>query len=282
MSISFNTNTSAINANRYLGITKKEGDKSSQRIASGYAINSASDNASGLSISEKLKAQIMATQAASSNSQSGVSLIQVADGAMSNIQDMLGRVSELTNQASNSIRSANGGGEIIQAEIDALTAEIDRISQSTTFNGINLLNGDLDSAEGGEALNLQIGATSANYDSVSINISSMSAESLGLGSIDVTSVESAAASMELISNAINSVSTSRADLGATQNRLEYNINSLTNSTENLTAANSQIVDADIAKEMIEKAQEKAREKAAQLKLAQAMQNPSVVANLLFN
>lgn len=275
MSISLQTNTSAMNATSVISVIKKQQEEAAKKLASGKRINSAGDDASGLSISEKLKAQIAATQYASSNSQDGISLIQVADGAMSDIGSMLNRVSELTVQAGNSIRSQGVGGEAIQAEINALTSEIDRVSQSTNFNGINLLNGDLSSSSG-EALSLQIGASAG--ETLSLDINSMSASSLGLSNIDVLS--NPAAALEQVTAAINSVSSSRADLGASQNRLEYNVSNLNATTQSLTDANSQIEDADIAKEIIEFSLKKAQEKAAQTKLAHATQNPSSILKLL--
>lgn len=273
MAIGIQTNNSAINVNRNLGIIKKDENDSAKKIASGYKINSAKDDASGLSISEKLKAQIAATYAASSNAQTGVSAIQVADGAMDQMQSMLTRVSELSVQAGG-IQGYGDGGKAIQAEIEALTSEIDRISASTSFNGNNLLDGSTDS------LSLQVGTTNNSYDSVDISISNMSAESLGLGNIDVTT--DPAAALEAVTNAINTVSSSRADLGATTNRLEYTVSNLNNSAENLTSANAVISETDISKEVIELALKKAQEKAAQTKLAQANQQPSIVAALLLN
>lgn len=157
MSIGLTTNTSAIHATKILALTKKEEEEKAKRLSSGLRINSAADDASGLSISEKMKSQIAMYEQASQNSQAGMALVQTADGAMDQIHGMLNRMTELATSASNGIRGQGIGGEAIQAEINALTAEIDRVSQSTSFNGINLLNGSLDTG----SVNVELSSASA-------------------------------------------------------------------------------------------------------------------------
>lgn len=173
MSIGLQTNTSALHATKILALTKKEEDEKAKRLASGFRINSAKDDASGLSISQKMKAQITMYEQASENSQSGVALVQTADGAMDQIHGMLNRMTELTTQASNGIRSQGIGGQVIQAEINALTAEIDRVAQSTNFNGVNLLDGSLETGT------VNVDVTAAESLQVTSNIGGVETSSSG-------------------------------------------------------------------------------------------------------
>lgn len=247
MGMTVRNNQLSLNANRQMGINNQKAGNSLKKLASGYKINSAADDSAGLAISQKMMAQLRGLNTASGNAQDGISLVQTADSALGSVHDMLGRISELAGRASNGTLGESERS-ILQKEVDSLVSEIDRVSKSTNFNGKNLLDG---SAKGGIELN--IGDSSRGYDKARVSIGDMSAAGLGIDKIDLTSQEGASAALESLrsqNGAINQVSSVRADLGATQNRLEHTINNLGVSYENLMSANSRIRDTDIADQMI--------------------------------
>lgn len=398
------TNTMAMNANRQLGVNNSTLAKSLEKLSSGYRINRAGDDASGLAISEKMKAQIKGLEQASANSQDGISLVQTAEGATTEIHNMLNRMVELATKSANGTIQDNVDREAIQAEVDALNGEITRIAQSTNFNGINLLDGSLGvassvgakygttnltfttnskidsdalgathtigittsaaaasatisnagvvtinlkagesysaseitqlvrdqalanandsgvattpalkamyeawtsftaksdgminavgttasdpaaaaiantSAKGG--LTLQVGDTADAFNKVTVSVDNLSAAGLGINGLKVNTEANSASSIKTIKDAINKVSTNRANLGALQNRLEYTINNLDTTTENMSAANSRIRDTDMAKEMTNYTKMNILTQAAQAMLAQANQQPQQILQLL--
>ncbi|HHV74877.1 MAG TPA: flagellin [Thermoanaerobacterium sp.] len=245
-----NTNISAINAWRALETNNTNTQKALQKLSSGYRINSAADDAAGLAISEKMKAQIAGLDQAQRNAQDGISLLQTAEGALNETTSILQRMRELAVQASNDTNT-NTDKANIQKEIDQLKNEINRIASTTQFNTKNLLNGSLKTA----TLVFQIGANSNQV--LKLNIATMNASALGVSAIFVgsagASVTAASISNQIatIDTAIDKVSGQRAYLGAYQNRLEHTINNLGTASENLTAANSRIRDVDMAQEMME-------------------------------
>lgn len=265
------TNTMANNAFRQLGMNNNQVSKSLEKLASGYRINRAGDDAAGLAISESMKAQIKGLEAASSNSQDAISLVQTAEGALTEVHDMLNRMVELATKAANGTYTDDQRGNY-QDEIDQLQEEIDRIATSTKFNDTVLLNGTFQNKD------MQVG-TSAN-ETISVSISGMRAGDLGVSGVDVSSQTGASAAIEAINNAINDVSDTRSLLGATQNRLEHTINNLDTTAENLSAANSRIRDTDMAKEMMKYTQTNVLVQSAQAMLAQANQQPQSVLQLL--
>jgi flagellin len=280
-------NMAAANTNRQLGITTGRLAKSTEKLSSGYKINRAGDNAAGLTISEKMRAQIRGLEQASTNAQDGISLIQTAEGALNETQAILQRMRELAVQAANDT-NVSTDRDAIQKEIVALTAEVDRIADQTEFNKQRLLNGTF-KKDGGEELNLQVGA---NEDQkISFNIESMTADALKLKSgidpvtddnisVEVDSFEKAKAAITTIQNALDAVSAARSDLGAIQNRLEHTIANADNTAENLQAAESRIRDVDMAKEMVKFAKDTILQQAAQSMLAQANQQTQGVLALL--
>lgn len=360
------TNINAINANRNLGKNNKTNSKSLEKLASGYKINRAGDDASGLAISEKMKAQIKALGTASDNCEDGISLVQTAEGYMTEVHDMLNRMVELAEKSANGINEDSGKtgtaaygtdstGKLnagtdraaLQAEMDQLCAEIDRIALTANFNGNKLFNGNLDASSGasvakedgtgfeannGKALALQIGETSNRGDKLTVSIKRMTTDNLfkamsstgntyqnadgsgmstgsltvsngttGANTINVgtTGVTSGVASSwvsgitinisdqaiasksaEMIRDAIDEVSLQRAQLGATQNRLDYTINNLDTAKENIENANSRIRDTDMAEEMMKYTQTNVLTQAAQAMLAQANTQPQNVLQLL--
>ena len=396
-------NIAALNAHRQLGGNNSAVGKNLEKLSSGYRINRAGDDAAGLAISEKMKSQIKGLKTATKNAQDGVSLIQTAEGALTEVHSMLNRMVELATQSSNGTYGEQERGKL-QDEVNALRDEIDRISEGTNFNGIDLLNGKMDgtnriastdvdlsankvpkfsfTAEGGNvgtkikfaakaasgdsanavevagagdtltitldlgkngtiteadindaitkylndkgtaqdikdtfkgmqvnisgdikgdgadnsttaagtasaagtatgsALSLQVGDTNENFQKVNVNVESMSAKSLGLDAIDISTQEGAGNAIEIINAAIEKVSTARSDLGAIQNRLDHTINNLGVTTENMTAAESRIRDVDMAEEMMQFTKNNILTQASQAMLAQANQLPQGVLQLL--
>ena len=268
-------NLTAMNSNRMLGLTTASQAKSTEKLSSGYKINRAADDAAGLSISEKMRNQIRGINQAVKNSEDGVSLIQTAEGNMNEIHSILQRMGELATKAANDV-NATDDRNAIQSEIDQLGAEIDSISSKAAFNGRKLLNGSFKDKK------LQTGAN-ANEE-MTITISTMNAKALALGnnasSLKMASHGSAVTAMTKITAAIKKVSDSRSQLGAIQNRLNYTINNLENYSENLTSAESQIRDTDMATEMTNYTKNNILQQAAQSMLAQSNQSTQGVLSLL--
>jgi len=264
-------NIPAINSYRQLGGNNSALAKNLEKLSSGYKVNRAGDDAAGLAISEKMRAQIRGLETAMKNAKDGISLIQTAEGALTEVHSMLNRMVELSTQAANGIYGTLERNNI-QAEIDALNLEIDRIGSSTNFNDINLLDGTL------SALQLQIGDTQDQF--ITVAVSSMQAGAIGSSAVNVSDVGAANDSISVIKNSINTVSEQRAKLGALQNRLEHTINNLGVTTENITASESRIRDTDMAFEMMNYTKNNILVQAAQAMLAQANFIPQGVLQLL--
>ena len=264
-------NMTAANANRNLGTVTGAQSKSTEKLSSGYRINRAADDAAGLSISEKMRSTIRGLNKASTNAQDGISLVQVAEGALNETHSILQRMNELATQAANDTNTSTDRNAI-QKEIDQLTSEIDRIRSTTQFNTMNLLDGSF------TGKNLQVGSLSGQ--SISISITNMNASTLGVSGLKVSSFSAAGAAMASIQAAINSVSVMRSTLGALQNRLEHTINNLDTTSENTQAAESRIRDVDMAEEMVEDSKNNILAQAGQSMLAQANQSTQGVLSLL--
>ncbi|ERI90858.1 flagellin protein [Clostridiales bacterium oral taxon 876 str. F0540] len=272
-----NHNLNAMNAHRQMTGNIAAAGKSMEKLSSGLRINRAGDDAAGLSISEKMRAQIRGLDQASRNGQDAVSLVQTAEGGLNETHSILQRMRELTVQAANDT-NVTLDRTAIQTELTALTSEIDHIAQSTNFNGTNLL------STGSGPLTFQIGATSNGYDAMTLDLAQIKAKSsdltVGSGNVSVASSTAAQASISLIDSAINAVSTSRSYLGSLQNRLEHTVNNLSTESENLSAAESRVRDVDMAKEMMTFSKNNILSQAAQSMLAQANQQPQGVLQLL--
>ena len=266
------TNVMGINANRQLNMNNSAVSKSLEKLSSGFRINRAGDDASGLAISEKMKAQIKGLEQASANAQDAISLVQTAEGATTEIHNMLNRMVELATKSANGTYDTNVDRKAIQAEVDSLLAEVDRITDSTNFNGTTLLDGSM------TQLVLQIGAEQS--DKITVAVTALDAQGLSVKNLKVDSVSNANAAIQTVKTAINKVSTQRANLGAIQNRLENTVNNLDTTAENMTAANSRIRDTDMAKEMMNYTKMNVLTQAAQAMLAQANQQPQSVLQLL--
>ena len=268
-------NVTAMNASRQLGITTGIQAKSSEKLASGYKINRAADDAAGLAISEKMRRQIKGLTQASANAQDGISAVQTAEGALNEVHEMLQRMDELATKAANDTLQSTDRA-YIQQEITALVSEINRTSAATTFNETNLLDGSFSDK------NLQVGTDNQSIDTIKVTINSMDASSIGVNGVDVsgTTGDAARGAIEDIKKAITSVSSQRADLGAIQNRLEHTIKNLDNVNENTTAAESQVRDTDMAAEMVKYSNNNILAQAGQSMLAQANQTNQGVLSLL--
>ena len=265
-------NLTAMNSNRMLGITTGQQAKSSEKLSSGYKINRAADDAAGLTISEKMRSQIRGLGKASNNAQDGVSLIQVAEGALNETHSILQRMNELATQAANDTNTTIDR-TAINDELTQLKQEITRIASTTEFNDQKLLNGSF------KAKNLQVGAKEGITIGVSINDMRTSAFN-GLNAIAVSTHAKAADAMTTIQSAINSVSKQRSALGAVQNRLEHTIANLDNIQENTQAAESRLRDTDMAEEMVEYSKNQILAQAGQSMLAQANTATQGVLSLL--
>lgn len=274
-------NLTAMNSSRMLNITTSTQAKSTEKLSSGYKINRAADDAAGLAISEKMRRQIRGLTQASSNAQDGISCVQTAEGALTEVHDMLQRMNELAVKAANGTQTSADRGYINQ-EVQALVSEIDRVASTTTFNEQNLLDGSF------KKVGLQVGAESNQL--ITLDIAAMSAKGLKLvkgaagtaGNISVggTDGKNAQAAIKTIKNALAQVSKQRADLGAVQNRLEHTIKNLDNVVENTTSAESSIRDTDMAAEMVRYSNNNILAQAGQSMLAQANQANQGVLSLL--
>jgi flagellin len=288
-------NMSAMNANRQLGITTSAQSKSTEKLSSGYRINRAGDDAAGLTISEKMRSQIRGLNKASDNAEDGVSLIQVAEGALSETHSILQRMNELATQAANDTNTTSDRNAI-QAELNQLTSEINRIQSTTQFNTMNLIDGSFTakSLQVGSLSGQQITISIRNMDAVSIlggasqavtdasadvgnETTPMKAYNTG---VNVSSYSAAGTAMKNIQSAITLVSSQRSALGAVQNRLEHTIANLDNISENTQSAESRIRDTDMAEEMVEYSKNNILAQAGQSMLAQANQSTQGVLSLL--
>jgi flagellin len=267
MSLRIQNNIAAFDAERNLNATSGRLQQSMARLSSGYRINTAADDAAGLAIIEKLRAQIGGLQQANSNAQDGISLVQTAEGSLNEVHSMLQRVRDLAVQYKNGTLSTEDRNAI-QSEVNQLGSEIERIGNSSAFNGISLL-------ATSTAITFQIGAN----DGDSITVSTIS---LGqaVGSSVFTLSASGTTDISEIDSAINAVSAQRATFGAVQNRLEHTINNLSTYQENLTASESQIRDVDMASEMVEFTKDQILQQAGTSMLSQANQLPNSVLSLL--
>ncbi|MCE0738234.1 flagellin Hag [Bacillus sp. G16] len=275
-----NHNIAALNTLNRLSSNNGAAQKNMEKLSSGLRINRAGDDAAGLAISEKMRGQIRGLDMASKNSQDGISLIQTAEGALTETHSILQRVRELTVQAGNTgTQDATTDLQAIQDEIDNLLDEVDGISQRTAFNGKNLLDGTQTNG-----FTFQIGANKGQQLTVSIGDMSTAATGLDMLKADYKVTTATAANTDAlltkVDSAINKVSSERGKLGAVQNRLEHTINNLGASSENLTAAESRIRDVDMAKEMSEFTKNNILSQASQAMLAQANQQPQNVLQLL--
>ena len=277
MGLRINTNISSINALRSLSKVTQDQDQAVERLSSGTRINKAADDAAGLAISEKLKAEIRGTLQAKRNAEDGISMIQVAEGGMDEISNILVRLRELSIQSSSDTLGAKERN-FADLEFQELTKEVERIAQSTSFNGLALLDGSVDGN-----LDFQIGIRNDGFnDRISFEPekANVTGTKLGINSLSVAEKSDAQSNLQIIDDAIETISGNRANLGALQSRLESTINNLEVFRESSEAAKSRVRDADIAIESANLARANILSAANTSILAQANSSPATALKLV--
>ncbi|KQW05415.1 flagellin [Leifsonia sp. Root4] len=277
MGMQINNNIAANNSYRNLSVTQNDLSKSLEKLSSGLRINRAADDAAGLAISEGLRSQVGGLTVAARNAQDGISVIQTAEGALTEVHSILQRVRDLAVQSGNDSNNADSRAAIAK-EVTALGEELTRIGASTNFNGIKLLDGS------NATLTFQVGAGGvAAQDQIAINLNNVSTIGgvvTGLATAGFADKAAALTTIVALDAQITAVSTARADLGAQQNRFESTIKSLNVSKENLSAAESRIRDTDMASEMVKYTRSNVLSQAGTAMLAQANQSNQGVLQLL--
>ena len=278
MALSILTNVASLNAQRNLNSTQEALQGSISKLSSGQRINNAADDAAGLGISESLKASVRSLSQAQRNANDGISMSQVAEGAMNEMQGIVSRMRELSVQAANNTLGATERG-YIHTEFGQLSQEIDRISKVTNFNGQALLDG---SASTG--LTFQVGIYNSSDDRISMSITKLNTSTLGsttkITGTSLSTVTKAQAAIGVFDAAIKNLSQARAKVGASQNRMSVTISNLATSHENLSAANSRIRDVDVASETATLTKMQILSQAGMAVLAQANQLPQAALSLL--
>ena len=272
MSLVINTNVASLNAQRSLTASGAELKTAMERLSSGKKINSASDDAAGFAIAERMTAQIRGLNMAAKNANDGLSMLATIENATNDITGMLHRMRELAVQAINDTNSAEDRG-YLQLEVDALMEEINRVATQTQYNGQNVLDGSLAESGGNPGGQIQVGTNAGQSVGFSINsvdtVALALASSGGSSDIDVSDAALASNSLALITSAIEQVAGDRAAYGALQNRLEYTVSNLLNVAEYTTAARSRIADADFAAESARLAKAQVLQQSGTAMLAQA-------------
>jgi len=282
-----NHNLSAMFADRSLKVTQLSLDKNMEKLSSGVRINRAGDDASGLAVSEKMRAQIRGLNMAAFNAQNGISFIQVSEGYLQETQDVIQRLRELAVQSSNGIYT-DEDRMYIQIEVSALVAEVDRIASHAQFNGMNMLTGRFARAAGQNVVTASMWFhVGANMDQrTEVFIGTMTAKGLGIRNvgdeefISLSEPDSANRAIGTLDVALKRINKQRADLGAYQNRLEHTVRGLQVGAENLQASESRIRDADMANETVSYTKNMILNQAGTAMLAQANQKGQSVLQLL--
>lgn len=274
-------NITALNSYNKLNTNNNAVSKNLEKLSSGYRINRAGDDAAGLAISEKMRAQVTGLETASKNAEDAVSLVQTAEGALTEVHSMLNRMVALATQSANGTYNASNRTSMNE-EVNQLKSEIDRILSTTNFNGKELFTGKsiitFQVSESGIST-AQIGVNLDTLNTTQLSINNLSIHGVSAGT-DAVDQERARDSIDTINKAIDKVSKLRGEFGAAQNRLEHTINNLAVSTENISAAESRIRDVDMAKEMMSYTKNNILVQSAQAMLAQANQVPQSVLQLL--
>jgi len=274
MGLRVNSNIASINAQRSLSVTTERLQANFRRLSTGLRISTAADDAAGLAISERFRAQIRSTNQAIRNAQDGISLTQTGEGALNEVSNILIRMRELAIQASNGTVS-NEDRDTLQQEFGDLINEIDRIALSTTFNGVPLLDGT------GSTITFQVGTgVQAGIDTIQLSTSDTLASTLGLSSLDIGSNGAPSIAVTAVDEAVNSVSRIRGQFGAAQNRLSSTIANLQIQVENTSAAESRIRDVDVAIETAALTRNSILQQAAISILSQANTQPQAALQLL--
>ena len=277
MGLRINSNIAAMATTRVLSHSADDQKKTYQRLASGQRITEAGDDSAGLSISENLRSQIRSMGQAERNANDGISFAQVAEGGLTEIGNMMVRMRELAVQASSDTVGEKERG-FIHKEVQSLVQEVDRIANSTNFNGTQLLNGQSEKG----TLEFQVGIRNNEADRIQFDTKSndVRAASLGIDGLDYKSIDSSRKALEQVDDATNKVFSTRANLGAMQNKLHSTVNSIGVSKENLTQARSRIADTDMATETSELVRGNILQSAGISVLAQANQAPMAALKLI--
>ncbi|CAI2389134.1 MULTISPECIES: flagellin N-terminal helical domain-containing protein [Alteromonas] len=278
MSLFVNTNVSSINAQRQLFDVNDRLNTSFERLSSGFRINSAADDAAGLQISDRLTSQVQGLNQAVRNANDAISLSQTAEGALSEVTTSLQRIRTLAVQSQNGINSS-ADRQALQKEVSALRTEISRIATDTQFGNVNILDGNFSAkflvgANAGQTISVNLSSTNLG------SISGFSATGLGITTNDVSTAAGASSLLSDIDAAISGIGAVRADLGALQNRFQSTIRNLSNISENLSSARSQIRDTDFATETAELTRNQIIQQASVSVLSQANQRPQTALSLL--
>lgn len=266
------TNVAGINAQRNLGISGNDLAKTFERLSSGRRINRAGDDAAGLAVSERLRSQIRGLGQAVRNAQDGISMVQTAEGALDESTSILQRMRELSVQSS-SDQLTDTDRTLVQNEVSAMQTELTRIASATKYGTKSLVDGSLSAS-------ITVGTDASATNTVTITIASMDATSLGVGSISVSTVASASAAITSIDAALNTLNSTRSQIGAVQNRLEHVVANLNVAVENLSASESRIRDADFAEEVSKMTRGQILQQAGTSVAGQANQLPQGVLSLL--
>ena len=272
MGLRVNTNVASMNAQRNLFNSSQQLGGNFARLSSGLRISSAADDAAGLGISERMRADIRSYSVARRNAQDGISLVQTAEGALNEVSNILGRMRELSMQSANGTLSATDRATL-DGEFQQLVGEVDRISETTQFNGVDLLDGTATS------ISIQVGIDGTANDTISVTGADTTASTLGVNG-GITTQAASTAMLASIDTAINSVNSSRGTLGAQQNRLDSTLRSLASVRENTSAAESRIRDVDVAFETADLTRNSILQQAATSVLAQANAQPQLALSLL--
>ncbi len=272
--LTINTNTASLNAQRNLAQVNNRLSGNFRKLATGLRISNAADDAAGLAISERLRAQVGSLGQAKRNANDGISMVQTAEGALGEVSNVLTRMRELAVQSANGSVSA-ADKDTLDAEFQSLAQEVDRIAQSTDFNDINLLDGSQAS------VTFQVGyGTTAGVDTIDVNLGSARSAALGINALDIGDGGDTAAAMTALDSAIDSVTGLRGGFGTAQNRLSSTINNLSVQVENLSAAESRIRDVDVAHETAQLTRNSILQQASVSILAQTNAQPQIALSLL--
>lgn len=273
MALRINQNIPSLNAQRSLEGVNARLEKNFRRLSTGLRIAVAGDDAAGLGISERLRAQVRSLGQAQRNANDGVSLTQTGEGAMNEVSNILVRMRELSVQANNGTVSA-GDRDTLNSEFSNLIQEVDRIANSSTFNGVALLDGT------GGSVSFQVGSGVAASDTISVNLASALASDLGISSLDISSAGSPTTAITALDTAIDTITSTRGNFGAVENRLTSTIANLGIQIENLSAAESRVRDVDVAFETADLTRNTILQQAALSVLAQTNLQPQSALSLL--
>ena len=276
MAMTINTNLSAITVTNSLNANQLALSDSMAKLSSGSQLNTAADNPAGLAISQGLQAQIGGLTQAGQNTASGINLIQTASGALSQVSNILQTINSLAVQAANDTNNTASRTDI-QTQVTALAGELTQIGSSTNFNGVKLLDG---SATGTAALNFQVGSSASDTVTLDLGAANVSTIATTVSGLKFDNATDAQASITAIQSQIQTVSTAQATLGSTQNVLQSTAQSIAVNSQNLTAANSQIADTDMAAEMAKYSKESVLMQAGTAMLSQANQQSQLILKIL--